>query len=187
MKLSVLIFCIILLSFVFLSVSLLAIGMENILIKQNIDNPYINNRYPGWQHISIEDFSGFRIPSGWSVRSEDGVYVIIDASGSIWAYVAPFGSEEDRFSSYEAFIEEVFSLEITALSVDPFLPFIMMEGSDIDAVTVQTSSSKETLFCIQLMQNLERELIWLLMADISSEENQYNIAEAIVYSYAFTT
>ena len=38
---------------------------------------------------------------------------------------------------------------------------------------------------MQLFETPEKQIIWILVPDIMKNEDQYDVAEAIVYSFAF--
>jgi len=161
------------------------IVFENIFVMFDIDNPYVSHFYAGWQPFSVEGFSSFYLPAEWSVQNDDALYTIIDDSGAIWAYGFTGGTDNDRFDSYKDFIQEVYSIDSADVSVDPFIPFVMMDGSDIDKLIVQEGTTTNEYYCIQMLQDTQTELYWVLTKDISSNAAQYDIAEAIVYSFAF--
>ena len=168
-----------------LSLPFIAIVCENVFVMLDIQNPYVNRFYAGWHPVSVEGFSNFYLPAEWSVQYNNGVYTITDESGSIWAYGFTDGTDSDRFNDYKDFIQEVFSIDSAEVTLDPFIPFVMMDGSDIDVLIIQEDTVTKEFYCLQMFQTPEMSLRWLLTGDIAADETQYDIAEAIVYSFAF--
>lgn len=168
-----------------LSLPFLAIGCEGTFTKLRIHNSYVNKHYRNWECVSIQGFDGFRIPEHWSVAEDDGLYTIYDAAGTPWAYGAAFGTERDCFVDYKELISKAYSLDISKLEIDPFTQFAMMDGSDIDLVIVQEPNNIKNIYCIQMLESAQTTFVWFLTTDISADPEQYDIAEAIVYSYAF--
>ena len=162
-----------------------AIGFEWFFVKLDIDNPYVDSHFSGWKTAYIPELGALYIPAEWTLQDRDNVYCIEDESGQLWAFGAIFGSEQDPFFSYEDLIFEMSSAKITTLQIEPFPTFSMMDGSDIDKIIAQNESSANVYYCLQLLKDAETEFAWFISSDLSENEDQYNIAEAIVYSYAF--
>lgn len=162
-----------------------AIGLEYTFIKWDIRNPYVDAHFSGWKPAFVEDTISFYIPEGWSIDQNNGVYTIRDASGSIWAYGTIFGLDESRFSGYQDFMESITSVALTELEFEPFIQFPMMDGSDIDKLTAYGADDSAVYFCVQLFIDTQAEFAWFVDSDLSKNADQYDIAEAIVYSYAF--
>ena len=71
------------------------------------------------------------------------------------------------------------------MEIDPFSRFSMMNGSDIDLLLLSGDMPVNQLFCIQMMVDEKKEITWIVPTDLALDESQYEIAEAIVYSFAF--
>jgi hypothetical protein len=179
----VIITCIVLL--LYLSLPAIAIWGESLLVKCDINNPYVNNRFCGWNRIQIEDFGSFLIPNGWSLEETSGIYWIINDSGEAWAFGAVMGSDVSHFANYKELIAAAYDMPYQKLEIDPFSHFSLMNGSDIDLLRIYGDMPADKLFCIQMLVDAQKEVAWMVMTDLSLDEAQYEIAEAIVYSYAF--
>lgn len=180
-------FCILCILFFFSPVGpLTVIGFEKMLVKRNIDNPYVNGNFSEWQTISLEEIKDFRIPKGWKISEDDGLYLLVDELGQTWAYGTLYGSDEDRYVNYKEFIGDLIKQQPTEIVFEAIPQFIMMDGSDIDKIeAVFDEKVSESFFCIQFFVDSQTEFVWIIFMDLSSDANQYDIAEAIVYSYAF--
>lgn len=180
---SIVLICIIVLAC--LSMPAIAVLGESLFVQLEIRNPYVNNHFSGWSCVQIEGFKSFLIPKEWSLDEEAGIYKIINDVDEVWAYGAVLGSDESCVNNYEDLITTVYNTPSVELEVDPFSQFLIMDGSDIDLLRVHGEISRVEFFCIQLFENTQKELVWILMPDLSLDEVQYDIAEAMVYSYAF--
>ena len=119
------------------------------------------------------------------MQKNDNVYWITNDLGEVWAFGTAFGTEEDCFDNYEDLIATVQNVKTVEIEIDPFNRFTMMDGSDIDLIHVQEGTSTSTYFCIQLLEDAQKEIVWMVRPDITLDETQYDIAEAIIYSFAF--
>lgn len=188
MKKKIVIICIILVCiFLFTCVLVPAIAIlgEALFVRWDIDNPYVNNNYYGWNYAYVEGFSTFLIPKEWSLEKDEDIYWIIDESGKVWAFGAPYGTEADAFSDYAALIEKACSVHVSDMTIDSYPRFYMMDGSDVDRLLVRQDSLTKEYYCIQMLETAQEEIVWILFHDISVNEDQYDIMEAIVYSFAF--
>lgn len=180
---SIIFVCIIVLTY--LSIPAIAVLGESLLVRFEIRNPYVNSGFCGWSCANVEDFGSFLIPNEWSLEEESGIYKIIDDSNKVWAVGAVVGTEASHFDDYEDLVSAIYKLPSVKITTDPYTEFLMMNGSDVDLLHVQGDVFEDDVFCIQLFENSQKELVWIMRADITLDEEQYNIAEAIVYSFAF--
>ena len=162
-----------------------AIGLEGLSVKIQINNPYVDNNFRDWHSVFITETKNVYIPNGWVLKEDNKLYTILDENGEIWGYGALFGSKDERFENYTTLIKEVSLANPEKLSIDPFVQFKMMDGSDIDEIIIQEESGTKNIYCIQLLIDAEVTFTWFLTEDISASETQYDIAEAFVYSFAF--
>ena len=176
---------IIIILLIFIAVPVFAILGESMIVRWNIDNHYVNGNFDGWHQIHIEGYDSFSIPQGWSLQEADGIYLIKDNRNIVWAYGAALGSENAVFSGYKDFLTTVCDMPSADIERDPFNRFSMMDGSDIDLLQIKNTEEEYVFYCIQMFKTIQEELVWLVVPDISVDEDQYDIAEAIVYSFAF--
>lgn len=162
-----------------------AIGLEYLFVKWDIDNPHVDNHFSEWEPVSIEGCSDFLIPNEWSVIENGEIYSILDSSNQVWAYGTFFGTEHDRFQSYKDFVEKISSTQPIKTELEPFPPCPMMDGSGIVRLTVHYESTSTVYYCIQLFIDVPSEFVLFVPSDLDADMDQYDIAEALVYSYAF--
>lgn len=165
--------------------SLLSIGLEDELVRWEINNPYVNSNYSGWQEISPHDFDKFKIPGSWTIENSNGVWSIHNSSGALWALGTAYGTDADLFIDYGEFISSFMSIDPTSVSVDTYHDFSPMGGSDINRILFHTPNNTETFYYIKLRDSSGAALVFILFSDLSVNTDEFDIAEAIVYSYAY--
>ena len=89
-----------------------AIGGEHLLVKWDIDNPYVDRRFSGWEEVNIDNIGTFSIPENWTVTKDDTVYTILDETGEVWAYGGIFGSDAD-YSNSPDFLSRIYATKPT--------------------------------------------------------------------------
>lgn len=161
-----------------------AIGHEGLLVKWEANNPYINSEYSGWKTINISEMGGIRIPESWSIKESDCYCCIYDEDGELWAVGTSFGNNTE-FKTYKDFAEKVYQEGFSEATIEPFPPFLMMDGSSVVRMIAKESNDVKTYYCIQLFISAEQEFVLLLDKDLSMDARHYDIVEALVYSHAF--
>ncbi len=157
-----------------------AIAFEGTFIKWDIDNPYIDNHYKGWKEVTAASNYTFKIPENWTLEEDDGVYKIVDAAGDIWGYGA----------TYEKYVE-LFDLVSAAVGNQPENISrygqlkVSMRRSYLDKMVLSYEDRTEVYSYMSLSEAFGEGIRFVIFADVSSNAEQYNIAEAIVYSFVF--
>ena len=164
---------------VILAVPSFAVLGEPLLLRWEINNPYVNRNFPEWTYVEIEGFHSFLIPQNWSLQESDGIYIISDESGEVWA------DGSSKLRNYKDLLERFYNITSAEIEIDTFNQFLTMDGSDIDLLRVHDGFSEKNYFSMQLFETPEKQIIWILVPDIMKNEDQYDVAEAIVYSFAF--
>ena len=157
------------------------IGLESLSVKWDIDNPHVDKHFREWKKVSIDGLDDFRIPEEWTLKQEsENVYCIYDASGRVWARGAFYTKD-----NYIQPLEQLISMPITEVSFESFISIYMMDGSDTGQITVHSGDITKSYQEIRFFITVETGFIWILEHDLSIDEQQCDIAEAIQYSYAF--
>lgn len=165
--------------------TLISIGCEHIFLKWEIDNPYVDKNFSGWEEVRVDGISSFSIPEDWAVEYNDGVYSVIKSDGEVWAIGALFGGDNEYFDRYIDFFAACICPEPFELTTDLCPEYIGMRGSNIDKITVTGSDGSQSYYCIQLIETSDPTLALFLFSDISQNADDFNIAEAIMYSFAY--
>ena len=164
---------------------LFAIGCENLLVKWEIQNPYVDEGFSDWNAILLSDCGVMMIPSEWTCREQEDIFYLYDETGDLWAAGAAIGGAGDRFGSMKQLLESLEDTRILEIETEAIVPFSMMDGSSAVRIVVRGSGVEITRDCMRLFISTEREFLWILINDIAGDDGQYDLTEAMVYSYAF--
>ena len=162
-----------------------AIGFEGTFTKWEIDNPYVNSNFSGCEEVHISTDISFHIPKDWTVECEDGIYSVTDSRGNVWAIGTLFGTDADYFDDYSSFLMESICSKQFDLSIDICPKYIAMKGADIDEITIDYFESSESYYIINLDTASTPSFLLVLFADISQDTDAFDVAEAIMYSFAY--
>ena len=163
----------------------LAIGYENLLVKWDAHNPHIDSGYLGWKSVTVSNIGNLMIPESWSLHESNGFCYICEENGELWAVGTSFGHKNSKFKTYKTFAEMAYEDSFTDATVGPFAPFLLMDGSTAVQMVARGSGGDKIYYCIKLFISTEEEYVFLLEKNLSTEAKQFDIAEALVYSYAF--
>lgn len=164
----------------------LSIVLEDVFVKWDIDNPYVNDQYAGWEEFHIDGVGTMMLPEEWTVKEENGIRSVFDASGNLWATGTVYGTEEACFDSYQEFVATFSSIGSGTTVLDPYPQFAAMKGADIDIFTISDiEGKKESYYVIQLRNIAGGSFALFLFANLNDSPIDFEIAEAIAYSFAY--
>lgn len=164
-----------------------AIVFEGALVKKDIDNPYVNSGFSNWKTVTVENFANIQIPAQWSLDESDGI-ITIRGNGKICAQGTVFGVAQERFEDDLALVRWITNEPNLEVVYEPLVGSVEMEGSTVGKFLTTEASSQEYYFIrleCRTEQNDSPILYLVLDHDLTHSEDAYNIAEAIVYSYAY--
>lgn len=171
--------------FLFLLYPFWSIGFEDILRKWDIDNPYVNSNFSGWNDFSVSDQIAFKIPPNWSVKCNDKVYTVINDCGEIWAWAAMYDTATSPYKTYKDFVATFAQVQFESVVITPYSDFIAMKGGDINKLDIHGAHADESFYYIVLTRANGPRFVLFLQENIADSIDDYNIAEAIVYSFAY--
>jgi len=169
--------------FLYIGLLVFAVCGEHLLVKWDIDNPYVDRRFSGWEEVNIDNIGTFSIPENWTVTKDDTVYTILDETGEVWAYGGIFGSDAD-YSNSPDFLSQIYATKPTVKAKD-LLSFPMMKGSDMDKYVFDFDGTEKIFYRLQFSKDIYKDMVWFCPLDLLEQPKQYAIAEAMIYSYAF--
>ena len=82
---------------------------------RHLDNPYVNDRYPGWRDVSINADIRVKIPEDWILETEGDACKIFDRSGRL---LAEGGRNEQNEARAETFLQEQTHAELLSHTVE---------------------------------------------------------------------
>lgn len=163
-----------------------AIAFEHITVKWEIDNPHVNTGCRDWQSIAVDDFSSLSIPSDWTLQQEDGIVTIL-TDGSVWAQGTVFDIPNERFEDDVALISWLTNTETSEVTYDSSFGSLVMNGCDVGRF--YTQQTDQPYYYIRLEDqsgdNGSTTLFLVVNHDLQQNEDNFDIAEAIVYAFAF--
>lgn len=158
---------------------------EDIVTKWQIDNPYVNNRFSECQQILLPTQRSFCIPKDWSLLEENGVYRIYDQNNTLWAIGTSYGTENDRFVDYEELLATFVPLQSISIVTEPYAEVDFMKGANLNKLFAHGIAGTQTYYYICLMDTSGTYDMFVLFSDIEEDKLSFDIAEAIMYSYAW--
>ena len=166
-------------------VILLTDGLEHKWRKRDIDNPYVDSDFSDWKDVALYGEDTMKIPEGWMLSDNgDGKYYITDDEGEIWAVGTVFGTDADTFTTYSEFAADFVKAEKGNISLEYYEGYIEMKRSVLYNLVAHPTADTDPHYYIRL-RGPERTYGLLLFSDISKVKDDYDIAEAMIYSFAY--
>jgi len=162
----------------------LTFGREEIAIKRAIDNPYVNSRYKGWDTASSERYGDFQLPEDWSFVEESDCFRIFDSEGDLWAVGTTYGTASDAYPDRKSFVENVLECNVSSLEYISDAYVNMRYTSGVHSLTVHTENEKVFRY-LDLNKDPDINNFVFILDYFDAASAEYDVAEAIVYSYAY--
>ena len=67
--------------------------LEDDVLKNELNNAYINDGYTDWYEVNIEPIGRFLLPDSWSIAQEESIYSIRDNQNEVIAHAAILGKK----------------------------------------------------------------------------------------------
>lgn len=164
----------------------LSVLFENVLVKWDIDNPHVDARFRDWKTVDVENFTRLKIPEQWQLTGEDGVIRIVSGQ-DIWAQGCVLDGQ--RFDTRADFVSWMTGCETASLTYEPLPGLTYMEGSEIGKFRMESDTPQTfyyQLFEDRVSSEEVPDLFLVLNENLANSEEQYDIAEAMVYAFAYT-
>ena len=171
---------------------ILVLSLEDKLMKNELDNTYINNDYAGWQTANIEKIGTFKFPEHWVLCEESDYYCIRNKNGDIIAYGAVVGDPTSKYEGINSFVGSVVGAPITEIKYQYDTSFSGIDCSGFFSIVVTENSMQHLFRCIQLKNHSLRPLeegttdfVLIINDDAEDYANLVEIAQAVIYSYVY--
>ncbi len=160
----------------------LTFGAEERVIRNTIDNPHVNDKFNGWEHIDSEEYGCFRLPQNWTFCEEDNLFRILDDEGNEWA-VGTWQGEGD-YPDRSTFLQAVFPKDgnFAECTYDP--ESVYMNGCSVGSIGTDGQDSAPIYF-LELRKEYDHNIFLVIVDPESTGNDTYHLAEAIAYAYAY--
>lgn len=112
--------------------------------------------------------------------------LIKDASGSVWAYGGRYGEGTGQFHDTSSLISAFHDdICVTDYAVDYSWGTIAMEESSLLRASVYAENSNQKFYKLYLHEEDNRSICFIITADLEQRATDFDIAEAILFSFAY--
>ena len=169
--------------FYFVIAPFFVIAFEGNMIKNDLDNPYIDSDFDGWNEVNISDTFDFKIPGNWTIdySATDNIQ-IRDNGDHLIAYGTMISGESDIQYPTES---EAFQ-QITGLAYSDFeyvyIPdFLYIHGSNMGILKSKAEESSEYYF-LRLSEN-DNGMLFIISEEYTEQMDALiPIFQAVAYS-----
>lgn len=159
---------------------LILFQMENDYVRDILDNPYVNSGYLQWKNINLDGIGELMVPNDWTIVKSAEIYQIFDINGTMVAIggVSNVIDDADLFKVLTGY-------DILDSSYDGVPGFISIQSSELYEVHVKGEGLSESFYCISLCMDVKnRFMLYFPEKRIESIDSFFDVAEAVIYSYA---
>jgi len=156
-----------------------AIGGEYFLIKEDLENTYIDDGYKNWMSVSLPNTEAkIKIPNTWTFAEYNDQYCFKDQSGTIVAVIMQKETEDMNEQEENEFLANVLSIDAAAME--------RSYQSNIHASHLYTITANGAgQVCAWYLSLTDYDTPKLHICFLSEDEQTEEIAEAIMYSFEF--
>lgn len=161
------------------------------ILKDTLNNFYIDNGYAGWRQIQIQGIGSFQIPLDWSLEQQNNNVTIHDGNSNQVAVGFVYLSENGRWSSMTdqalcASMATHVGFMPSSVEYSNVIDFLSFNGCEMIQISFRDESCAVDHYCLKL-RSAHNDELWLLFTpkDYLNYYDLVNITEAIAYSYVF--
>lgn len=156
-------------------------ALEDDILKNELDNAYINDGYPDWHEVNIDPIGSLLLPGSWSISQNENTYFIRENNDAVIAHAAIFGTPNSAFDSYKSFLYTIIgelpdSVEFTSCS-----DFTSINLSNFGILTARLDSQEIEMYYLLLYSGAEHRMLMVFLEDYDFNR-LLEIAQAISYS-----
>ena len=162
----------------YIGLAMFAIGGEHLMAKWDLDNAYIDSQYENWKKVTTSTGEPFMIPEHWNYVEDHNGIRITDKKDNVIA--KGIDLQKDASVAKEAFLSDLLSYPVDEIKETCHRAMRINRTGEVTAI----GEKKETIPYIRLWT--ENRDIYLYFTDVPvSDEKWQEIAEAIVYAFAY--
>ncbi len=160
---------------IFVAVSpLILFSLEEELLQEELNNPYINSAFEGWQETELPHLGRVMLPGAWSVTVEGDHFRIADADGTELGAGVSYRYAGDPYSS----MGEALGIPEEKFNLTPEIGFVSINGSEYGLLTAEGTYEDARPYLI-LCKGTENSTILVFSAP---RDDMLEIAQAISFS-----
>lgn len=160
------------------AVALFVITHGDELYAKELDNPYVNSQFEGWNLVEIGPKS-VRLPGEWNLKENNGALQISMDGSPIATGIRTVG-EDVPFISEESFLSEM--LEETVLKIEYDHTYSLL-GSSFGMLYI--NEDKQLIGHYLKMADGEGFIFFCFQNEKYTQSELQSIAEAIIFSYQY--
>ena len=183
----VIVVCSVLVGILVLISPIIAILNEDFVLKEQLDNRYINSDFCDWRSTYVKDYGSILLPEEWLCTSDSELIHISDKTGEEIAIGGFIGKDAGMFADEAELLNSIG--ETVRDDVYREIAPVEIYGSNFGKLCISESAIPEYYY-IALTEResfpLKIELVFVFQKSFFETENDFfEIAQAIVYSYCF--
>lgn len=159
------------------------------ILKEDLDNRYIDSGYRNWKRAESGFSTDFLIPDDWFLISSSNMVYIEDGEGNIIATGTLLGKTESEYSSRLDFLGSLLGTNVSDIAQDIVPGFVPIKGSAFGKVLVTDDNGDHVYYYLSLVSisdGSSEELYFVFSNELSEDcDTIVEITQAIVYSYGF--
>lgn len=156
------------------------------ILKNELDNQYINSNYSDWKPVTLSADYSFLVPEQWKFQYCSDSYYFSSELENLDVYCAIIGSENKAFISTQEYISTLTDFNIISVEQTYFPETISVGMSDFCKLTVHGEESSVDFYRLKLQDTDTTKCVFLFPIDAETDhEKIIELSEAIMYSYVF--
>ena len=160
---------------------LILLCSEDTLVKEELNNRYIDSNYDGWNAISIGVIESFMIPEEWEMMESEGIMLITNNGDEI-GYAALLGKNR-KVQDTHAFFNILAPDQTCTIEREVIDDVLQIDASYFFRAEMEGKSLNRSLYCIYLYDDYDYQFILALNENCYEYSSICDIAEAIIYSF----
>ena len=160
---------------------LILLCSEDTLVKEELNNRYIDSNYDGWKAISIGVIESFMIPEEWEMVESEGIMLNTNNGDEI-GYAALLGKNR-KVQDTHAFFNILAPDQTCTIEREVIDDVLQIDASYFFRAEMEGKSLNRSLYCIYLYDDYDYQFILALNENCYEYSSICDIAEAIIYSF----
>ena len=164
-------------------VPFLAIVFEGNMIKNGLDNSYIDSDFDGWNDVNISDTFDFKIPGDWAIDySVTNNIQLRDENGRLIAYGTMISGENDiQYPTESEAFQQITGLDYSDFEYVHIPEFLYIYGSIMGILKSNVEENLDYYFVI--LEEYDYGIFFIISEDFKKDVDALiPVFQAIAYS-----